>query len=94
MNRTPIARLTLWLALGSTWAYAQPEPALEPLKPTLQSALQSERAAQSAAVAAPDDAAVSADPAADSPPGGGPPDDYQASEQISEDLSVSFPVDI
>jgi len=23
-----------------------------------------------------------------------PPDDYQASEQISEDLSVSFPVDI
>ncbi len=23
-----------------------------------------------------------------------PPDDYEASEQISEDLSVSFPVDI
>ena len=25
---------------------------------------------------------------------GRPPDDYEASEQISEDLSVSFPVDI
>jgi hypothetical protein len=33
----------------------------------------------------------SGEPVAD---GSLPPDDYEASEQISEDLSVSFPVDI
>ena len=33
-------------------------------------------------------------PAEDSPAEEGSPFDYQASEQISEDLSVSFPVDI
>ena len=58
-----------------------------------QSAQPPEGAAQEAPpveTAAPpevDASAVASDPTR-------PPDDYEASEQISEDLSVSFPVDI
>ena len=43
-------------------------------------------AAESTVMGAPGDGAAGA--------GEAPPDEYEASERISEDLSVSFPVDI
>ena len=80
MSTASMARFALLsLALWPASAYPQATP--EP-----------DSAPEPDAVAAPGDDAVSADPAPD--PSEEPLDDYEASEQISEDLSVSFPVDI
>lgn len=76
----PVAVLILGLAL------ALESSAQEPVNP----------AEQTPAPAA-DDRAADADDSTrrDEPTAQGPaPTDYEASEQISEDLSVSFPVDI
>lgn len=80
MARFALLSLALVLALGQA---AHPQPAPEP-----DGAVES--AAESTVMAAPGDGAAAADSAASE----APPDEYEASEQISEDLSVSFPVDI
>jgi len=76
----PFVFTLLLLAVPSTAVNAQ---RAQPPEGAAQEALPIEAAAQ------PD-----ADAAAEAPDTARPPDDYEASEQISEDLSVSFPVDI
>jgi hypothetical protein len=76
----PFVFTLLLLAVPSTAVNAQ---SAQPPEGAAQEVLPIEAAAQPEA----DASAVASDPAR-------PPDDYEASEQISEDLSVSFPVDI
>ena len=72
--------LVLLLGFGVATAWSQPEP--EP---------DAEAAAPAETTAVP---AASPDKAAADPINENSPIDYQASEEISQDLSVSFPVDI
>ena len=91
-----IATLGCLIALGANLALAQApveSPAGKPEdKPQTPEADADRRVSDSAQPTTPDDATAATEPAPavsdDSP------FDYQASEQISEDLSVSFPVDI
>ena len=85
MNRTWI-----WLMSAAvfavTSAYAQQSTTVDSSSPATQSpAEDATSAAQQAPQAAPKKSADNSSRAAD---------DYRASEQISDDLSVSFPVDI
>ena len=80
--------LLLALALGSTPLLAQPAPEAKTAEP-------STRAAQP--TAPPPQAPAAPDPAQKSTPpttGKDSPFDYRSSEEISEDVPVSFPVDI
>jgi hypothetical protein len=75
------------LLLSSPWAYAQEdEPGdAEPV---------AEESTPAAEEAAPADEPAEAEVTSTEPETAQDPFDYRASEQISEDLSVSFPVDI
>ena len=72
---------------GSAIAQDNPATGTEPPAPEV---VQEEAAVAQGASAIPDAASAAAE---DTDPDRAP-DDYEASEQISEDLSVSFPVDI
>ena len=77
----------LMLAMAATWTLAQEAPATaEPPPPhTRAESGEATQAPEPAPASAEDEAATIDDTS---------PFDYRASEQISEDLSVSFPVDI
>ena len=88
MNKTPrltqrlaIALLTLLLGSGTQtlWAQQEQQEPIEPVPPEQRETQDDENAP----------ATTSDETDADDSPF-----DYQSSEQISEDLSVSFPVDI
>ena len=96
MIRTGVAGvLTAWMLLSGTAAVGQSPGANSPAETS------SER---SGAPGEPNQATTAGAPSARSdasedrgqppPPDDSDPFDYEASEQISEDLSVSFPVDI
>ena len=88
INPRQLALLLLALALGSTPLLAQPAPEAKTAEPANQ-------AADKAAPAQP--APAARDPAQKSTPpttGKDSPFDYRSSEEISEDVPVSFPVDI
>ncbi len=79
--RVFLAPASLALVLGAGTVAAQPG--------------EDEKAATTAVEQAGDDSASTANGSAEQPAGSGrAPSDYRPSEQISEDLSVSFPVDI
>ena len=83
-----LAPLFLALALGSMPLLAQPAADAEAAKPTTDAADKTPRPQQ--APAARDPAQKSTPPSA----GRDSPFDYRSSEEISEDVPVSFPVDI
>lgn len=90
MSSASMARLALLslapvLALGQA-AHPQPAPEPDGAAESTATAAPGDGTAESTVMAAPGDGAAAA--------GEEPPDEYEASEQISEDLSVSFPVDI
>lgn len=74
----------LLLTMAATWSLAQEEPAAEKTPP--------EQSPPGSGEAAATEPSPAQDPAAAGDESS--PFDYRASEQISEDLSVSFPVDI
>ena len=80
--------LLLALALGSTPLLAQPAPEAKTTEPTNRTADKTPPPQQ--APAAPDPAQKSTPPTT----GRDSPFDYRSSEEISEDVPVSFPVDI
>lgn len=88
INPYQLALLLLALALGSMPLLAQPAPEAKTAEPATQ-------AAEKAAAAQP--APAAREPEQKSPPpatGRDSPFDYRSSEEISEDVPVSFPVDI
>ena len=88
INTRQRALLLLTLALGPSPLLAQPAPDAETAEPENQ-------AVEKAAAAQP--APAARDPEKKSPPstaGRDSPFDYRSSEEISEDVPVSFPVDI
>ena len=88
INPYTLPPLFLALALGSIPLLAQPAPEAKTAEP-------SARAAQP--TAPPPQAPAAPDPAQKSTPpttGKDSPFDYRSSEEISEDVPVSFPVDI
>ncbi len=88
INPYKLTPLFLALALESTALLAQPATQAKTTEPEAQAAQQT--APQQQAPAAPDPAQKS------TPRGAGKdsPFDYRSSEEISEDVPVSFPVDI
>ena len=90
-----MAALTLILATANLWAQQPTEDSATPATqiptqapPTPASATETPTPAEPAVATDLEEAA------ADGPVGASSPFDYRASEKISEDLSVSFPVDI
>lgn len=83
-----LAPLFLVMALGSTALLAQPAPAAKAAEPA--SAAPDKAAPAQPAPAAADREKKSTPPTT----GKDSPFDYRSSEEISEDLPVSFPVDI
>jgi uncharacterized protein involved in copper resistance len=88
INTRQRALLLLALALGSSPLLAQPAPPTKTAEPATRTAQQT--APQQQAPATPDPAQKSTPPAT----GRDSPFDYRSSEEISEDVPVSFPVDI
>ncbi|MEZ5502538.1 MAG: hypothetical protein R3E50_07675 [Halioglobus sp.] len=91
-----IAALLLTLALGAAPALAQPAaPAEKSAAPDKAAAAPTAQKAQTTP-AQPQPTTREPAPQQAAPPtaGGKSPFDYRSSEQISEDVSVSFPVDI
>ena len=76
----------LLLALAATWSLAQEEPEAAQTPPEQTQTVSDEATATTEPSPAQDPAAGDDEELS--------PFDYRASEQISEDLSVSFPVDI
>lgn len=90
-----VAALMLFLAAASSWAQqpvedtpiqAQQTPTQSPQSPAQE--------VESPAPAQPSTTTPEEEAVADTPDSTNSPFDYRASEKISEDLSVSFPVDI
>ena len=88
INRYKLQSLFLALALGSSPLLAQTAPQAETAEPASKAADKTPPPPQ--APAAPDPAQKSTPPAT----GRDSPFDYRSSEEISEDVPVSFPVDI
>jgi hypothetical protein len=88
-----LAPLFIALALGSTPLLAQPAPPKKAEEPASHSAENSTPTKQTQTMPAP----APAEPAKKSTPAEGSknsPFEYHSSEEISEDVPVSFPVDI
>ena len=85
-----LALLVLTLTLGVFPVFAQQAPAgdADSAAPAEETGPGAKPQQQGAAAEEPDPASKPASPSKDSP------FDYRSSEEISEDLSVSFPVDI
>jgi hypothetical protein len=88
INPYRLSLLLLALALGSAPLLAQPAPEPKTAEPSNRTAEKTPPPQQ--APAAPDPAQKSTPPKA----GKDSPFDYRSSEEISEDVPVSFPVDI
>ena len=88
INSYQLALLLLALALGSMPLLAQPAAEAKSAEPTNRTADKTPPPQQ--APAAPDPAQKSTPPST----GKDSPFDYRSSEEISEDVPVSFPVDI
>jgi len=88
INPYKLPPLFLALALGSAPLLAQTAPQAKTAEPEVQAAQQT--APQQQAPADPDAARKSTPPRT----GKDSPFDYRSSEEISEDVPVSFPVDI
>ena len=89
----PIYRpsLLLFLALGAAPLLAQPTPTPQAGAPTEQSGPNTEAAGSKKTAPIAKESTVEPAPPASANKS---PFDYRSSEEISEDLSVSFPVDI
>jgi len=88
INPYKLPPLFLALALGSMPLLAQTAPQAKTPEPSTRAAQQT--ASQQQVPAAPDPAQKSTPPST----GKDSPFDYRSSEEISEDVPVSFPVDI
>jgi hypothetical protein len=87
-KRRPLAPLLILLILGAVPLYAQTLPAPGSSADSAAQETKPDAVEQEAAVP------ESSSPKSPAKPGSDSPFDYRSSEQISEDLSVSFPVDI
>ena len=96
MIRTGVAAvLTAWMLLSGTAAVGQSPGAYSPAgDPTERSGAPGDPNQSTTAGAPSARSGVPDDTGQPLPPDDSDPFDYEASEQISEDLSVSFPVDI
>jgi uncharacterized protein involved in copper resistance len=88
INLRQLSPLLLTLALGSTPLLAQPAPQTKAAEPTTRTADKSAPVQKAPAVQQPAQKSTPPSTGKDSP------FDYRSSEEISEDLPVSFPVDI
>jgi hypothetical protein len=85
-----LTAVLLVLLLGAASLHAQTDPAPQAGAATDAAVQNTDTAAADQPTATPEETAPQAAPASSSRS----PFDYQSSEEISEDLSVSFPVDI